>query len=164
MSASASDHRVDLGTLLFVTVVCIATVGCEDSSPVPQSTTVSGAAPATVSAPAETSMGALMRLVRYLDYWPAGKSRTIMVRQDANGKVVDDAGNVIDISAAEWNGMIQLVQRSRSAAGRPLRFRTAPSWSFPDDKLSDIDRYVYEITAPQEGGLRFDCLKRYEEG
>ena len=102
-----------------------------------------------------------MRLVRYLDYWHAGNRRVIVVEMGAKGQANDSFGNSLQIRVERWHGMIKLIKRSEAAAGRPMQFRTAPSWYFSDDDLGNIRRYMYEITVESGNRLRFLCLGLY---
>ena len=104
------------------------------------------------------SMGVLMRLVRYLTYWHNGNRRVILVRFRSDGYAIDDSGNSIPMSAAQWKGMLNLIETTEL---KPMPALTPSRPSLPDD-LGRLSNLVYEVETDDDARIQFTCLGPYE--
>ena len=104
------------------------------------------------------SMGELMRLVRYLTYWHNGNRRVILVHFRSDGYAIDDSGNSIPISAAQWKGMVNFIETTEL---KPMPLLTTRP-TLPDD-LGRLPRLVYEVETDDHARIQFTCLGPYEE-
>lgn len=103
------------------------------------------------------SMGELMRLVRYLTYWHNGNRRVILLHFRSDGYAIDDSGNSVSISAAQWKGMVQLIEITEL---KPMPILTTRP-TLPDD-LGRLPKLVYEIETDDDARIQFTCLGPYE--
>lgn len=103
------------------------------------------------------SMEVLLHLLRHLDYWHKGRKKVITVQILPAGRSIDGFGNSIAMSLESWKGMVEMLNRSKAATGRPTRFRAAPSVRYSDG-LGEVRRYKYSIEADGEDRIMFTCL------
>ncbi len=102
-------------------------------------------------------MGELMRAVRHLTYWHAGSKKLIYLRFQPPGSAVDDWGNKISMSPAQWKAMTRKV---RSSPKQPMPMLSPPGST--EDSFGQLPRYVYRIQVVQDR-IRFTCDGLYED-
>ncbi len=140
-----------------------------DVQPVDQPDVVNSDGSAQRSAPASidwssvetlrglAGMGEVVRAVRHLTYWHSGSKKLIYLRFQPPGSAVDDWGNKISMSPAQWKAMTRKV---RSSPRQPMPMLT-PSGSIMDS-FGQLPRYVYRIQVDQDR-IRFTCDGLYED-
>ena len=102
-------------------------------------------------------MGEVMRAVRHLTYWHSGSKKLNYLRFQPPSSAVDDWGNKISMSSAQWKA---LMQRVRSAPEQPMPM-LSPSENMLDS-LGKLPRYVYRIQVEQDR-MRITCLGLFED-
>ena len=107
--------------------------------------------------PSLAGMGEVMRAVRHLTYWYSGSKKVIFLRFQPPASAVDDSGNEIPMSPAQWKA---LMQRVRSAPEQPMPM-LSPSVD-SRDSFGQLPRYVYRIQLDQDR-IRFTCVGLYED-
>ncbi len=107
--------------------------------------------------PSIEGMGEAMRAVRHLTSWYSGSKKVIFLRFQPPASAVDDSGNEIPMSPAQWKA---LMQRVRSAPEQPMPM-LSPSENMLD-ALGKLARYVYRIQVEQDR-IRFTCLGLFED-
>ncbi len=107
--------------------------------------------------PGLAGMGEVMRAVRHLTYWHSGSKKLIYLRFQPPGSAVDDWGNKISMSPAQWKAMTRKV---RSSPRQPMPMLT-PTGSIMDS-FGQLPSYVYRIQVVQHG-IRFTCEGLYED-
>ncbi len=158
-------------------LVVLGVLGCgeepqpptADVQPVDQPDVVNSDGSAQRSAPASidwssvetlpglAGMGEVMRAVRHLTYWHSGSKKLIYLRFQPPGSAVDDWGNKISMSPAQWKAMTRKV---RSSPRQPMPMLT-PRGSIMDS-FGQLPRYVYRIQVDQDR-IRFTCDGLYED-
>ena len=107
--------------------------------------------------PGLAGMGEVVRAVRHLTYWHSGSKKLIYLRFQPPGSAVDDWGNKISMSPAQWKAMTRKV---RSSPRQPMPMLTAPGSIM--DSFGQLPRYVYRIQVDQDR-IRFTCDGLYED-
>ncbi len=158
-------------------LVALGVLGCGEESqpptadvqPVDQPDVVNSDGSAQRSAPASidwssvetlpglAGMGEVVRAVRHLTYWHSGSKKLIYLRFQPPGSAVDDWGNKISMSPAQWKAMTREV---RSSPRQPMPMLT-PTGSIMDS-FGQLPRYVYRIQVDQDR-IRFTCDGLYED-
>ena len=158
-------------------LVALGVLGCgeelqpptTDVQPVDQPDVVNSDGSAQRSAPASidwssvetlpglAGMGEVVRAVRHLTSWYSGSKKVIFLRFQPPASAVDDSGNEISMSPAQWKA---LMQRVRSAPEQPMPM-LSPSENVLDS-LGTLPRYVYRIQVDKDR-IRFTCLGLYED-
>lgn len=107
--------------------------------------------------PGLAGMGEVVRAVRHLTYWHSGSKKLIYLRFQPPGSAVDDWGNKISMSPAQWKAMTRKV---RSSPRQPMPMLTRSGSIM--DSFGQLPRYVYRIQVDQDR-IRFTCDGLYED-
>ncbi len=107
--------------------------------------------------PSLAGMGEVMRAVRHITYWHSGSKKLIYLRFQPPSSAVDDWGNEISMSPAQWKAMTRMVI---SVPRQPMPMLTPPGST--EDSFGQLPRYVYRIQVVQDR-IRFTCDGLYED-
>ena len=107
--------------------------------------------------PSNAGMGEVMRAVRHLTYWHSGSKKLNYLRFQPPSSAVDDWGNKISMSPAQWKAMTRMVI---SVPRQPMPMLTPPGSIM--DSFGQLPRYVYRIQVDQDR-IRFTCDGLYED-
>ena len=107
--------------------------------------------------PSIEGMGQAMRAVRHLTSWYSGSKKVTFLRFQPPASAVDDSGNEISMSPAQWKA---LMQRVRSAPEQPMPLLTPSEIHL--DAFGKLPHYVYSIQVEQDR-IRFTCLGLLED-
>lgn len=102
-------------------------------------------------------MAEVVRAVRHLTSWYSGSKKVFFLQFQPPASAVDDSGNEISMSPAQWKA---LMQRARSAPEQPMPM-LSPSENVLDS-LGKLSRYMYRIQVEQDR-IRFTCLGLFED-
>ena len=157
-------------SLLLVTGLLAFTSGCEKAASKPQPAATGGTATqasngttnwsSVKAVDANAAMDALCALCRTADVSYGGAHKTLTLTF-ANGAATDDKGTTYKVTAAEWKGIVAMIDKSPNKTGA-ARAMPAAAKNYGDGK-GPTKRNAYEVKTSGEDTLILNFVKALDD-